>query len=157
MRDKEIIIYLADDDEDDRMIFEEALSEISGNIKLVKITDGIKLLNQLSEDKTIPDIIFLDLNMPFQSGKETLKILRANRSYSKIPVVIYSTSTNPADIEDTFSAGASLYMEKPYSMCSMVKKIEAIISMDWYSFAGADRKNYFISSKESSSVNLHSI
>lgn len=154
MNDREITIYLADDDEDDRLIFEEAITEISGNIKLVKVTDGIKLMQLLSEVKTTPNIIFLDLNMPFQSGRETLKLLRSSKLYAKIPVVIYSTSTNPTDINDTFAAGASLYLEKPYSMCGIVKRIEAILAMDWYSFAGADKKNYFISSKESSSVSL---
>jgi CheY-like chemotaxis protein len=152
MSDKDILIFLADDDEDDRLIFEEAISEISGLIRLVKAQDGIKLLQMLTESIKLPDIIFLDLNMPFQSGKETLKAIRANKQYHHIPVVIYSTSANPADIEETFQSGGSLYLEKPYSMCSMVKKLEKIFSLTWDNSPTVNRKDYFISSRESNSV-----
>lgn len=152
MSDKDILIFLADDDEDDRLIFEEAISEISEVIRLVKAQDGLKLLQMLTESIKLPDIIFLDLNMPFQSGKETLKAIRANKQYHQIPVVIYSTSSNPADIEETFQSGGSLYLEKPYSMKHMVKKLEKIFSVTWNSSATVHRKDYFISSRESNSL-----
>jgi CheY-like chemotaxis protein len=152
MSDKDILIFLADDDEDDRLIFEEAISEISDVMRLVKAQDGLKLLQMLTESIKLPDIIFLDLNMPFQSGKETLKAIRSNKGYQHIPVVIYSTSANPSDIEETFQAGGSLYLEKPYSMESMVKKLEKIFSISWDNSVTVNRKDYFISSRESNSV-----
>jgi CheY-like chemotaxis protein len=150
MIDRDILVYIADDDDDDRLIFVESITEISENIAFKEASDGLKLITLLSENNKLPDIIFLDLNMPFQNGRETLRKLRSNKAYDHIPVVVYSTSTNPSDIEETYLAGASLYLEKPYSMDDMMKKLKVIFSLKWYSGRKINRKNYFISSKESS-------
>jgi CheY-like chemotaxis protein len=148
MIDKNLLVYLADDDDDDRLIFEEAISELSGNISLVKANDGIELLQLLSESIRLPDIIFLDLNMPFQGGKETLKALKANKMLNAVPVVVYSTSVNPVDIEETFMHRAFRYLEKPYSMSGMMQKLEMIFSLDLQPLGTISKKDYFISSKE---------
>ncbi|MDF2437365.1 MAG: two-component system response regulator [Bacteroidota bacterium] len=153
MADSNLLIFLADDDEDDRLIFSEALSEIDPSIKLVEAADGLKLLNLLSAAEKLPDVIFLDLNMPLKNGKDTLRFIRSDNRFKTIPVVLYSTSSNPADIEESFNAGGSLYLEKPYSMCGMVNNLKDILFCDWSVRAKEmNRKNFFISSKESSSV-----
>jgi CheY-like chemotaxis protein len=153
MAKSNLLIFLADDDEDDRLIFSEAVSEIDPSIKLVEAADGMKLLQLLSTAEKLPDVIFLDLNMPLKNGKDTLKSIRADKRFQSIPVVMYSTSTNPADIEESFNAGGSLYLEKPYSMCGMVNNLKAILNSNWtLRLKEVNRKNYFISSKESSSV-----
>ncbi|HEX8515416.1 MAG TPA: response regulator [Bacteroidia bacterium] len=148
MTEDDILIFLADDDEDDRLIFNEAIAEISSKVDVKEASDGLKLIKLLNETSRLPDIIFLDLNMPFQSGKETLKALRSNKAFKNIPVVIYSTSANPMDIEETYRLGASLYLEKPYSMAVMIRKLEHILAHKWEVVSNIDRKDYFISSKE---------
>lgn len=151
MQDYSLLIFITDDDEDDRLIFSEAIEEISPDIELVQLKDGSKLLAQLNSAEKLPDIIFLDLNMPIMNGKETLKAIRADQRFKKIPVVIYSTSVNPSDIKETFETGGSRYLEKPYTMCGMVEKLKNIIFSDW-SAISKEPKEYFISSKETNPI-----
>jgi CheY-like chemotaxis protein len=145
MMNEPILIFLADDDEDDRMIFEEALSGISSSTSLVAAEDGDKLLLKLTTHERLPDIIFLDLNMPNKNGKETLRELKQSKSFSTIPVVIYSTSTNELDIEQTYNAGAVVYLEKPYSMGHMKNVLSSIITSNWS--RKRRREEFFIQSK----------
>jgi CheY-like chemotaxis protein len=155
MVNRDLLIFLADDDEDDRLIFSEAISEIDGEIELVQASNGLKLLNLVGSASKLPDLIFLDLNMPVKNGKDTLKAIRSDKKLSAIPVVLYSTSTNPADIEECFNSGGSIYLEKPYSMSGMITKLKDIIYSDWEKRSKEmNRKNFFISSKESNSVHF---
>jgi CheY-like chemotaxis protein len=146
------LIFLADDDEDDRLIFHEAITEINKSVEVVEAGDGVKLLEKLSNTEKLPDLIFLDLNMPVKNGKDVLRSIKADKRLCNIPVVIYSTSTNPSDIEETYSSGASLYLEKPYSMSGMMMSLEKILSIDWSSGSTFNRKEYFISSKQSNTI-----
>ncbi len=76
--------------------------------------DGQALLNKL-ENSPLPDVILLDLNMPFINGKECLKVLRQNPQYNKVPILIYSTSNSKNDIDYCLQNGANYYIVKPSS------------------------------------------
>lgn len=107
-------VLLTDDDEDDRLIFKEILKEMDKNINVQMVNDGKQLMDFLvTKDEPLPDIIFLDLNMPNMSGIECLKMIRSNEKYSDISIAIYSTSTSEKDIDDTFHHGANIYITKP--------------------------------------------
>ena len=68
-----IHIILADDDEDDRMLFKDAFEELKINTKVNTFNDGVELMDYLNApDAILPHILFLDLNMPFKSGIECL-------------------------------------------------------------------------------------
>jgi CheY-like chemotaxis protein len=146
------LIFLADDDEDDRLIFHEAITEINKGVEVVEAGDGVKLLEKLSNAEKLPNLIFLDLNMPVKNGKDVLRLIKADKRLCNIPVVIYSTSTNPSDIEETYNSGASLYFEKPYSMSGLMTGLEKILSIDWSLGSTFNRKDYFISSKQSNTL-----
>src|SRR6185436_708779 len=105
-----IKILLADDDEDDKMFFEDALKEANPKTQLKTVDDGQQLMKYLAEvDGNHPDIIFLDINMPCKNGKECLKEIRSNKELDEVPVVMFSTSDHEKDVEETFQNGANLY------------------------------------------------
>jgi CheY-like chemotaxis protein len=146
MKDRSLLIYLADDDEDDRLLFSEALSCINAPVSLISAEDGNKLMQILNGQPQLPDIIFLDLNMPHKNGKETLRELRAQSTYSTIPVIIYSTSTSILDIDESFESGADMYLEKPYTIDHLVKMLDRIIASDWENKLG--REEFFVHSRK---------
>ncbi|MEP7171012.1 MAG: response regulator [Bacteroidota bacterium] len=96
---KKISILLADDDADDRDLFKEAIEETKLNVNLDFAEDGKCLIDLLCNEKRLPDLIFLDLNMPYKTGMECLAEIRNNSTFKDIPVVIYSTSSSIKDLE----------------------------------------------------------
>jgi CheY-like chemotaxis protein len=136
-------LIIADDDEDDQMLLKEAIQEYSDAIDLTVISDGKQLINFLNKDNS-PDLILLDLNMPYKNGTECLMEIRANESLRHIPVVILSTSRNVRDIELCFNFGANLFFTKPCSFLSLKILIRSILSIDWASFKTISSKQKFI-------------
>ena len=125
-----IRILFADDDIDDRDFFQYALKKASDNTTLTTVEDGEKLINYLvSIDGKHPDLIFLDINMPCKNGKQCLKEIRMMEELKDVPVIMFSTSTHPEDIEETFANGANLYVPKPISIQDEVKIITNILSL----------------------------
>lgn len=125
-------ILMIDDDPDDRTFFLETLEELDPTIKCSTANNGIYALDLLKdEQRELPDMIFLDLNMPIMNGKQCLQKLKSNERLSSIPVVIYSTSKEPDEIEETERLGASHFLKKPNSVADLKKELEDILSKDW--------------------------
>jgi CheY-like chemotaxis protein len=128
-------IFLADDDDDDRVFFEEALKEINIQTELTTVKDGAELMSTLSEtvsDPPPPHVIFLDLNMPRKNGIECLKEIRETPKLKNIPVVIFSTSAYPNAVETTYTLGANCYICKPNSHQLLKKTIETVLSLNFW-------------------------
>lgn len=108
-------IYLADDDVDDRELFVDALSEVDSSIILTQAKDGLQLMDILRTIKDpIPEILFLDINMPGKSGFECLEEIRKKEgSLKEVNIIILSTSNDPEDIEKALELGATFYAVKP--------------------------------------------
>ena len=128
-----IQILLADDDEDDRFFFQEALSKANIPAELTTVENGNELIGMLSKIQTLPPphIIFLDINMPLKNGKDCLKEIRKERRFDGIPVIIISTSSHPRDINETFEYGATKYINKTTFFTDDVKSINDILATDW--------------------------
>ena len=119
-----IRIYLADDDEDDRLEFSEALAELHPNAALNTFHDGHDLIEYLFSDPAVlPDLIFLDVNMPKKNGMECLAEIRADERLRNVTVAIYSTSANPQEIDEAFRKGATRYLNK----VSQFEKLKTIL------------------------------
>jgi CheY-like chemotaxis protein len=111
---------LIDDDRDDQEIFKLALQDVNDEVFCLTADDGIKGLQMLQpEEKFVPTYIFLDLNMPRMTGRDCLNALKSDPLLADIPVVIYSTSSDPKDIQDTKELGAAGYVVKQYSLASL--------------------------------------
>ncbi|MCG2462467.1 response regulator [Flavobacteriaceae bacterium F89] len=125
------IIYLADDDEDDRQLFTEALKELPFELQVTTFSNGVDLMSRLLDpDAQLPDIIFLDLNMPLMNGEECLADIRDEQKLCKIPIVIYSTSFDVFKVKLLQKKGADRYLQKPrtYSQLKLTvqKAIESL-------------------------------
>lgn len=111
---------LIDDDKDDQEIFKLALQDINEHIVCHTVDNGIEGLQLLRSDESfVPGYIFLDLNMPRMNGKDCLTALRSIPRLAEVPVVIYSTSSDPRDIRETKALGATDYIVKQYSLASL--------------------------------------
>ncbi len=135
-------IILADDDEDDRIFFKEAMSETVSTATVNTANDGIELMNMLSGK--LPDAIFLDLNMPLKNGQECLSEIKANKRYKNIPVVIYSTSSNVDQINSTFKAGANLYISKPDSYLKLKIILKKVFTLKCEEYKPQPDKEKFV-------------
>ncbi len=114
-------ILLADDDPDDCMFFKDALDELAVVAAFTTVNNGVELINFL-ESKTIdqfPDVLFLDLNMPRKSGLECLSELKQNKTLKQIPVIIFSTSSNPEVMDLLYDKGAQYYIRKPADFANL--------------------------------------
>lgn len=142
------IIYHADDDEDDRLLFIDALDELNLPVKVHQLEDGQALLDVLFRKAgQLPEIVFLDINMPGKNGFECLKELRAAAGQlSEVKVVMLSTSGNPENINRSFELGADLYAIKPSTFQGFKILLQDIITLDWTSFK--NRQNFLLSEKQ---------
>ena len=142
-----MIVFLADDDADDRLLFEEALREIYSDVKLTTAKNGEQLMGIL--DKTTPPpphLIFLDLNMPLLNGFECLEQIRKNNKYKNIPVVICSTSSQKEAIDQVYKKGADYYLCKPDSFQQLKKLLHTVCSIDHLKQTSRrSREEFFIS------------
>ncbi len=117
-------LLLADDDEDDCMFFKEALEELPVNSSLKTVKDGEQLMELLTtKPDTLPDILFLDINMPRKTGVECLSEIKRNEKLKQLPVIIYSTSLNHEVVDLLYEKGAHCYIRKPGNF----KKLKKII------------------------------
>jgi CheY-like chemotaxis protein len=125
-------IFLADDDEDDCMLFEDALREVDNNTELRTANDGAELMNILKTTiPPTPDVIFLDLNMPKKNGFECLAEIRNSQKFKDIPVVIFSTTGEEEAISRLYDEGANYFIRKPGSYPKLKMAIQKILAIDW--------------------------
>lgn len=107
-------ILLVDDDADDREIFCDTMIDIDSTTSCTTAFDGFDAFEVLYKStNTLPDVIFLDLNLPRLSGKQFLSQLREHPVFKTIPVVIYTTSRSLKDMDDTRAMGAIEFLTKP--------------------------------------------
>ncbi|QOD59731.1 response regulator [Polaribacter haliotis] len=146
MQEDHVFIVLADDDEDDRLFFEEAFEELKINTKVATYNDGVELMNYLSsETDSLPNILFLDLNMPKKSGLECLLEIKNNERFKDIAIAIYSTSASEEDIENTFVMGANIYIKKPDDFKKLKKILSNVVTINWqYHTSGLNKDNFLL-------------
>lgn len=127
---RQLHLLLADDDADDRYFFDEARKESAILSDLNTVEDGEKLMNYLNKNSAhLPDILFLDLNMPRKNGAECLKEIKSSNVLKQLPVVIYSTSLNMDTADSLYQEGAHYYVQKAGldELESVVHKIFSLV------------------------------
>lgn len=141
-----INICLADDDEDDRLFFTDAFDELKINTKVSTFKDGVELMDYLNdEDSVLPNVLFLDLNMPKKNGVECLLEIKKNEKLNDIAIAIYSTSSSEEHIEETFINGANIYIKKPNDFDNLKKILSEVVTINWqYHTSGLNKDNFLM-------------
>lgn len=124
--------FIVDDDSDDQDLFIEAVNEVDNSIECVSASNCEEALDLLKNKRiTLPDMIFLDLNMPRLNGKQCLAELKRESHLRHIPVIIYSTSSEKRDIDETTKLGAAHFLTKPNKFEELCKALSFVLSKDW--------------------------
>ncbi len=146
MRSELTRILLADDDEDDRIIFKDAFAEIKIKTFIQTVNNGIELMEHLNQpDLLIPHILFLDLNMPRKNGIDCLKEMKQIDRLKDMVVAIYSTSASEENIEETFVFGANIYINKPSDFETLKKVLSEVTVINWqYRTSALNRDNFLL-------------
>jgi two-component system response regulator len=128
---KPLIVLVADDDPDDRLMFKESFAEIGLPHPVHYVENGEELLLYLNRsgkygefaDFPLPSLVFLDLNMPRKDGREALREIKTDPHFRRIPVVVFTTSKAEEDIFRTYDLGANSFISKPLSFDALVETI----------------------------------
>ncbi len=123
-----IKILLTDDDSDDILLFREVLAELPFRTELATVYNGEQLMNLLLRGPdNLPDILFLDLNMPRKNGYECLVEIKKNETLNKLPVVIFSTACDPEIIKQLYRHGVYSFFRKPNKFEELKKLVHDIL------------------------------
>ena len=106
------VVWIVDDDKDDQYLFEVAFKSLVPPVHVRLLDDGEEFLLALSKTETLPSLVVLDVNMPRLNGFDTLKKLRDEPTYKKLPVVILTTSSRPQDQDKAMQLGANGFLTK---------------------------------------------
>ena len=118
-------IYLAEDDDDDALFFQDAFKKCYPDSQITVYPNGAELLKAVFDCETPPAYIFLDINMPVLNGLETLASLKANHQTSRIPTFVLSSADGPVTIRECYQLGATSYFTKPERYAEIITLAES--------------------------------
>ncbi|TDU43658.1 response regulator receiver domain-containing protein [Gelidibacter sediminis] len=146
MKHPKLHLILADDDMDDCEFFMEATDEISDDCKLTVVNDGVELMEFLSaENAELPNLIFLDLNMPRKSGMECIPEIKSTEKLAHIPIIVYSTSLDHTVVNELYQLGVLHYIQKPAEFANIKRVIEkALILLNDVNLSQRSREQFII-------------
>jgi CheY-like chemotaxis protein len=128
---RKTFILIAEDDADDRFLLKTAFDENGTDDKIEFVENGVELINYLkaivgnsSAETSYPGFIMLDLNMPKKDGREVLQEIKQHPIFKSIPVIVYTTTKNEAEVRKCYELGANSYIVKPARFEALLKTIE---------------------------------
>jgi len=123
-------VLLAEDDDDDYLIFSLAVDDITSvRVELKRAENGDILMRLLDEKH--PDLLFLDLLMPCRDGRQCIREIRSNSKFDSLPIIVYSSMSDLESIEFCYREGTNLFARKPSSLSDLKSILEKIFAMDW--------------------------
>ena len=142
-------ILLADDDADDSILFQEILEELPLSTYLTMVSNGEELMQLLNEtNDQLPDVLFLDLNMPRKNGYDCLSEIKGSEKLKSVSVIIFSTAFEPQVISLLYKKGAQYYIRKPNSYRQMKNLIhQALILTETTNIENPLREKFVLSSQ----------
>lgn len=113
-------VLLVDDNPDDRELTLMAIRVLAQRVEVLEAADGLEAMDALrpgsdASSAARPALILLDVNMPRLDGKQFLRRLRADEELARTPVIMFTTSTAPWDVDESYAAGCNLYLVKPFA------------------------------------------
>jgi CheY-like chemotaxis protein len=145
---KPIVILIADDDEEDRMLACDALAESRLSNNITCVTDGEDLMDYLHRrgkysppmEAPRPGLILLDLNMPKKDGREALREIKSDPELRQISVVVLTTSKAEEDIYSSYDSGASSFISKPVTFEGLVDVMKGL-GRYWFEIVDLPRQH----------------
>ncbi len=139
-QDLPMTILSAEDDNDDRLLVQEAFEESGLKNRLYFVQDGISLMQYLRKQGSYakpanaprPDLILLDLNLPRKDGRESLAEIKADPTLRSIPVVVLTTSNTEEDVFHTYELGCAGFISKPTNFEGMLNVVKILFHY-WFS------------------------
>lgn len=130
MKKSKIHILLAEDDNDDRLLFQEALNDLPVKTELTTVPNGEQLMELLTKKrKRLPDVLFLDLNMPRKNGFSSLGEIKRNNDLDQLPVIIFSTATEEEKVRQVYKDAAHYYIRKPPTFSELKNVILKVLTL----------------------------
>ena len=130
MNTKTLNVLLADDDLDDCIFFKSALTELALSTHLTVVHDGEELMLHLnSTNNRLPDVLFLDINMPRKNGFECLAEIKQDEQLKNLPVIMFSTSFEQEVVNLLHKNGAHYFIRKPSEFSQFKKIIRQTLTM----------------------------
>lgn len=143
-----IKIVVCDDNWAESPLFEYTLRKIGIEYELDWVEGGLELLIYLTTAEILPDIVFLDVNMPGKSGIHWLEEIRSNRKWNHIPIIIQSFAGPTKDIEAAYHAGADLFILKSDFSKDFQQTLKAILQRDWSARVQPRKSAFFLTPGE---------
>ena len=137
-------LLLIDDDLDDHFLLRQAVKTIAPSVLCETACNGKEGLEKLKTSAILPDIIFLDLNMPLMNGFEFIVELQSEDLPKPPHIIIYSTSCNEWDIEQARKLGCSAYFCKPSDFNTLCVKLKSIFERDFTEQSNGKKNNWLI-------------
>ena len=140
MNPEPLRILLADDDTDDCGFFKEALEKLPLAAHLTTVHDGEQLMQLLAEGTgRLPDVLFLDLNMPRKNGFECLEEIKRDQKLVLLPVIVFSTSFDQDRVNLIYASGAHYFMRKPAQFLQLKNIIHQGLRCIMHDFSAGNR------------------
>lgn len=138
-------ILLADDDQDDCLLFKDALEELQLLVQLTMVHDGEALIRYLERvSPNLPHALFLDLNMPRKNGFQCLAEIKKQAALKTIPVIIYSTSYEEEIANILYQTGAHYYIRKPSNFEELKNLVNKAILLVKQNKVASLKENFYI-------------
>lgn len=126
-------ILLVEDNPGDAELVIRAFKKISNNLQLFQVEDGAEALDFIfgqgsfeGKGMRLPKLVLLDLNMPKISGQEVLKRIRADNRTRRVPVVVFTSSKEDADVKACYELGVNSYIVKPVEFHEFTQCISSL-------------------------------
>ena len=137
-------ILLADDDIDDCSFFKEALDGLQGDTSLTTVNDGEQLMNLLHTNGQLPDIIFLDINMPRKNGFECLSEIKSHNNLKVLPIIMFTTTFEQGVVDRLYKSGAHYFICKPPSFSHFKEVIRQALTLFEREITAQPLKEHFV-------------
>ena len=117
----------------------EILSGCKQHYHVSSVTQGDEAISFLHRkvpysEAPCPDLVVLDLNLPGKDGRAVLKELKSDPRFSKIPIVVFTTSQSSSDIATSYEPGANCYLRKPGNLTEYRAVVQSMADF-WLGFA----------------------
>jgi CheY-like chemotaxis protein len=130
MISQNINILRADDDKGDCLLFKDALEELPVSTRLTIVHNGEQVIDELTKKgNKLPDVLFLDLNMPRKNGFASLGEIKRSSELQNLPVIIFSTASERETVKNVFRDAAHYYICKPVDFSQLKKVIYEALTL----------------------------